>query len=216
MTFVKLVQEDEFTEKDEIIHSNVDCVSYLNDPSIVDFIRSSKTRINVNDKEESFLSSGVKDRDVWKKIGVCCLNYFVASNFFGVDDNLVNDDLNQLILSLFTDSNCSNGHQDSVSVDKIDGVNGVNEEEDENQKINMKTLNSYLSIADETFKDMKCLPMLAMARYIYCKSDAASIWRLRYLIVHQHVLETPNSDIYLELKRTLKSFEEFIKDEVIN
>ena len=72
----------------------------------------------------------------------------------------------------------------------------------------------YLEITDEAYFDLKLLPLLAIAKFVLGKLAGASIWKARYLIVHQIILSVPSTSLYLELKRTLLSFEGFLTDAV--
>ena len=72
---------------------------------------------------------------------------------------------------------------------------------------------SYLQLTDESFFGLKNLELLAFARFVLYKTSGASIWKARYLIIHQVCLSVPSAHLYLELKRVHQQFEGFLTEE---
>lgn len=73
---------------------------------------------------------------------------------------------------------------------------------------------SYLSLSAECLeRSPKFLHLLCFTKYILGKEEGASIWKLRYIMVHQMIDPVPSTTLYLEARRTHVSFEGFLTDE---
>lgn len=180
MTFVQLLVEDEFTPDHQILHSDVDFLSFLKSEEAKEFVQSLLPSLvrptTPKDYWKTSSELNQEDKNSWKKIAVCCLQSFIAVNWFQMSDDLESSSVYNLLKDFFQDSDC------------------------------------YLEINDESFHGIKYKELLATAKYFLGKGQGASIWKVRYLIVHQVVLAVPNTAIYLELRRTLHAFEAFLTD----
>lgn len=72
----------------------------------------------------------------------------------------------------------------------------------------------YLSLSAECLeRSHRFLHLLCVTKYILGKEEGASIWKLRYIMVHQMIDPVPSTSLYLEARRTHVSFEGFLTDE---
>lgn len=179
MTLVHVVVEDEFTEDDGIVFSDLDYVQVLQDEA------DSLTRsLEGMDKPLAHNQYAVypdtitsTEKTFFKKMAVSCLQVFVAVNWFGCDYDEKLVKASEVLQSHFPDPR------------------------------------SYLQLTDESFYGLKNLELLAFAKYVLYKTTGASVWKARYLIIHQIVLSVPSTNLYLELKRVHQQFEGFLTDE---
>ena len=72
----------------------------------------------------------------------------------------------------------------------------------------------YLSLSAECLeRSPRFVPLLCLTRFILGREEGASIWKLRYIMVHQMIDPVPSTSLYLEARRTHVSFEGFLTDE---
>lgn len=179
MTLVHVVLEDEFTENDAIIFSELDYVQ-----SLMEGLDPLTRALETMEKPVAHNHFAVypdhatsADKSFFKKMAVSALQVFVATNWFGCDHRDQLAKMSNLLLDLIPDPR------------------------------------SYLQLTDESFSGLHNLELLAFTKFVLYKTGGASIWKARYLIVHQVILSVPSANLYLELKRVHQQFEGFLTEE---
>lgn len=75
----------------------------------------------------------------------------------------------------------------------------------------------YLGLSVECLeRSIRFLNLLCLCKFVLSKEEGASIWKLRYIMVHQMIDPVPSTSLYLEAKRTHLAFEGFLTDEPKN